>query len=178
MFTFHWHKIQKTYSMNQSALTFTEQVYCVAIVKRDITHLYSHTTSVVWSVQMATKLVEVHLGWICVSYSLLSLCGHLQHQSDHLPPLWSSLVQSNSVCTSISPFLNGRSELRTQSTCTDSIIDHVGILQFLESRFIPFCHSWCLSWCNHPSGLSYGLPHCTLSIYIDATFILAHWAPW
>ena len=40
---------------NQSAITSTGQLYCVVIVKMDIVHLYSHTISVVSSVQMVIK---------------------------------------------------------------------------------------------------------------------------
>ena len=50
-------QIQKCY---QSVKVSTEQTYCVVIVKRDTVHSYSHTTSVVWSVQI-----------------LLPLCGNL-----------------------------------------------------------------------------------------------------
>ena len=46
IFVKNCHKNQKRCSINQSALAFTELVYCVAIVKKDTVHLYSHTISV------------------------------------------------------------------------------------------------------------------------------------
>ena len=53
----HW----KQSLTSHYALSSTEQDCRVVIVKRDIIHLYSHIISVVSSVQMAIKLVEVLL---------------------------------------------------------------------------------------------------------------------
>ena len=46
MFTRNYHKNQKTYLIDQSALIFTEQAYCVVIVKKDIVHLYFYILSI------------------------------------------------------------------------------------------------------------------------------------